>query len=121
MAGMILFPNEGHWYCGTHGFYPIISRTRAAVPEEEKGLVEPLFEMIEQGSLDLIALDEDVSPEAFNAFYRATKQEYQRCLVSETEARMPEGYYAGIMEAWAKLIDILEADPRCQVGSGLGE
>jgi hypothetical protein len=118
MAGTILFPREPHWIAGLHGYYPIVNRTRAAVSEDEKRLVEPLFETIEQGGLDIIALDEDVSPEAFNAFYRATKREYGRCLASEAEARMPEGFYAGIMAAWAQLIEILEADSRCRVESG---
>jgi hypothetical protein len=111
MAGTILFPSKPHWTVGSHGFFPVIDRIRAAVPDTWRHLVGPLFEPIDQG-FQFIALDEDVTPEAFHAFYRVTVQEYRRCLGSEAEARMPEGYYSGIMECWTDLIGLLEADPR---------
>lgn len=111
MAGTILFPSEPHWTVGSHGFFPVIDRIRAAVPDPWSHLVEPLFGPIDQG-FPFIALDDDVTPEAFRAFYQVAAREYRRCLGSEAEARMPEGGYRGIMECWAQLIGLLEADPR---------
>ncbi len=111
MAGTILFSSEPHWTVGSHGFFPVLDRIRAAVPETWRHLVEPLFEPIDQG-FQFIALDEHATPESFLAFYKVTDQEYRRCLESEAEAKMPEGYYSGIMECWSDLVRLLEADPR---------
>jgi hypothetical protein len=119
MAGSILFPMEPHWTIGSHGFFPILDRIRAAVPETGKQLIEPLFEPLDQG-FQFLALDGDVSQEAFNAFYQVAEREYRRCIASEPEARMPEGFYAGIMDCWADLIKRLEADPRCRPESDSG-
>jgi hypothetical protein len=115
MAGMILF-GEGEsapsWYIGVHGFYPIVGRIRLAVPDDLKPLVEPLYEPIDQG-FDFIAIDHEVGRETFNAFYQLAKQEYERSLKSETDALTLGMYFQGIMDGWADLIRLLEADERC--------
>ncbi len=111
MAGTILFESERHWTVGSHGFFPVVDRIRAATPEALKHLIEPLFEPIDHG-FQFIALDEDATPESFRAFYLVTLKEYRRCLASEAEARLPQGFYRTIMECWSVLIRLLESDPR---------
>lgn len=110
MSATILFPRDPHWLVGSHIFWPIVDRIHAALPEPCRLLVEPLFEPSEV--FQFISLDEDVSAEAFRCFAWAARSEFDRCLQSEREARLPHGYYQGIMDHWSELVLLLESDRR---------
>ena len=110
MAGSILFPNEPHWSAGSQAFWPIVDRIRAAVPNESRRLVEPLFEPAEV--FQFIELGEDVSAEAFLCFAQVARSEFERCSRSEEEAQFPIGCYQGIIDRWSELVTRLESDCR---------
>lgn len=109
--GTVHFPGNQLWSVGSHAFWPIVDRIRAAVPEVCRPLIEPLYGG-ETEAYQMIVLDEYVSAATFRCFAWAARSEFERCSRSEAEARLPAVYYPVIMDCWAELVRLLEADSR---------
>ena len=71
----IIFPGNRCWSVGSHVFFPIIDRIRAALSDDCAARLASVFEPLDRG-FQFIALDDEVGPEAFQCFYRAAKGEY---------------------------------------------
>lgn len=111
MGGAFIFPNGEIFSLGSHGFYPIVDRVRAAASTDESRMIEPIVRPTDEG-FDFLALDEEIAPLAFHAFYGIASREYARCTASNALAKMHPDFYDGIIAAWSELLRRMRADPR---------
>jgi len=110
MAGTIIISEESAWPVGTVAFLTVAELTREAFPREHREDLEMIYSPME-GALDILVLDE-LDTEGFNRFYRATRQQYSRCLQSHSCEGLPDDFYDGVMTCWKELLSLLEGDPR---------